>query len=201
MYDSWKTRILLYIEGKENGEMLVDSIKEGPFQLKEEITIPTIEGSLEIKCPQTLEDLIPKELLRKSYDIKATNILLLGLPVNIYTLLEWNRFVTTAKQAKDLHNVNFDQFQATRTRVINTVGDVNANQPRLIKCYSCKGEGYIAKQCTTKRRAKDSECFKEKMLLAQAHESRVVLHEEQQDFLADRLEEMEEYDNLQLHTT
>ncbi|GJY30576.1 retrovirus-related pol polyprotein from transposon TNT 1-94, partial [Tanacetum coccineum] len=71
--------------------------------------------------------------------------------------------------------------------VINTVGDVNANQPRLIKCYSCKGEGYIAKQCTTKRRAKDSECFKEKMLLAQAHESRVVLHEEQQDFLADSL--------------
>nr|GEV49929.1 hypothetical protein [Tanacetum cinerariifolium] len=39
----------------------------------------------------------------------------------------------------------------------------------------------------------DSERFKMKMLLAQAQESRVFLHEEQQDFLADRLEEMEDY--------
>ncbi|GJZ94344.1 hypothetical protein Tco_0666547 [Tanacetum coccineum] len=39
MYDSWKTRIWRYIKGKENGEMLIDSIVNGPFKLKEEITI------------------------------------------------------------------------------------------------------------------------------------------------------------------
>ncbi|GKA17368.1 hypothetical protein Tco_0697205 [Tanacetum coccineum] len=36
---------------------------------------------------------------------------------------------------------------------------------------------------------KDSEWFKDKMLLAQSQEAGVMLHEEQQDFLADRLEE------------
>ncbi|GJV28397.1 hypothetical protein Tco_1384845 [Tanacetum coccineum] len=39
------------------------------------------------------------------------------------------------------------------------------------------------------------------MLLAQAQEAGVVLHEDQQDFLADRLEEMEDCDYLWLQTT
>ncbi|GJW27265.1 hypothetical protein Tco_0041076 [Tanacetum coccineum] len=61
MYDSWKNRIMLYIEGKKNGEMLIDSIKNHPFQLKEEITIPTSEGVPEHKRPQTLFDLTLEE--------------------------------------------------------------------------------------------------------------------------------------------
>ncbi|GKB57017.1 hypothetical protein Tco_0913203, partial [Tanacetum coccineum] len=50
-------------------------------------------------------------------------------------------------------------------------------------------------------RVKDSKWFKEKMFLAKAQEARVILHEEQQDFLANRLEEMDDSDDLQLHTT
>ncbi|GKC03077.1 hypothetical protein Tco_0994687 [Tanacetum coccineum] len=58
--------------------------------------------------------------------------------------------------------------KATRTGVINTVGDLKANQPRVIRCYNSKGEGHIAKMCTAKKRVKDSEWFKENMLLARA---------------------------------
>nr|GEZ10330.1 integrase, catalytic region, zinc finger, CCHC-type, peptidase aspartic, catalytic [Tanacetum cinerariifolium] len=47
MYDSWKTRIWLYIKGKENGEMLLDSIIKGPFQLKEEITVPSADDHVD----------------------------------------------------------------------------------------------------------------------------------------------------------
>ncbi|GJT18417.1 hypothetical protein Tco_0877123 [Tanacetum coccineum] len=53
----------------------------------------------------------------------------------------------------------------------------------------------MAKQCTTKKKVKDSEWFKDKMLLAQAQEAGVVLDEEQQDFLADSLEETDDYYN------
>ncbi|GKG62833.1 hypothetical protein Tco_0636564, partial [Tanacetum coccineum] len=56
-------------------------------------------------------------------------------------------------------------------------------------------------QCTAKKRVKDAEWFKDKMLLAQAQEASVVLNEEQQDFLADRLEENDDCDDLQLYTT
>nr|GEV99561.1 retrovirus-related Pol polyprotein from transposon TNT 1-94 [Tanacetum cinerariifolium] len=142
-----------FLEGKDNGEMLIDSIKNGHFQLKEEITIPVTDGSAKIKHAQTLEDLTPKEKLRRSCDIKATNIILLGLPVDIYTLV--NR-----------------KSQAMGTK------------------------------CTAKKRVKDSEWLKEKMLLSQAQEFEVILNDEQQDFLADRLEDIDsDCEDLQLHTT
>ncbi|GKA53215.1 retrovirus-related pol polyprotein from transposon TNT 1-94 [Tanacetum coccineum] len=135
---------------------------------------------------------------------------------------EWSRFVTPAKQARNLHSVAFDQLYAFlkhnerdakevremstdsrhhlfagqyynptschlrfKNTVFNAVGNTGENQPRVIICYNCKGEGHMAKQCTAKKRVKDSEWFKDKMLLAQAQEAGVVLNDEQQDFLAD----------------
>ncbi|GJR94914.1 hypothetical protein Tco_0267088 [Tanacetum coccineum] len=103
--------------------MLIDSINNGPFQFKE-ITVPTTETTTEHKRLQELKDLTPEEKIQKSCDIKATNIILLGL------LPEWSRFVTAAKQAKDLHKVNFGNGKVIGIRVINTVGDVKAKQTR-----------------------------------------------------------------------
>ncbi|GKD78197.1 hypothetical protein Tco_1340818, partial [Tanacetum coccineum] len=31
MYDSWQSRMLLYIKGKKNGRMMLESIKNGPL--------------------------------------------------------------------------------------------------------------------------------------------------------------------------
>ncbi|GKD86363.1 hypothetical protein Tco_1357517 [Tanacetum coccineum] len=80
MYDSWKTRIILYIRGKEKGEMLKESIDKGPFQLKPKITAKDKNGPTDILCSQTVEDLTLHEKLRYNSDIKAVNILLLRLP-------------------------------------------------------------------------------------------------------------------------
>ncbi|GKC03076.1 hypothetical protein Tco_0994686 [Tanacetum coccineum] len=65
LYDSWKSRILLYIEATET--------------------------TVEEKRMQELKDLTPEEKIRKSCDIKATNIILLGLPVDIYTLVNHHK--------------------------------------------------------------------------------------------------------------
>ncbi|GJV07264.1 retrovirus-related pol polyprotein from transposon TNT 1-94 [Tanacetum coccineum] len=163
MYDSWKTQILLYIQGKENGEMLIDSIKNGHVKLLPEITAKDKDGVTDILHPQTLADLAQQE-----------------------------KFVTAAKQARDLHSVNFYQLyaflkcneidvkesqgyagsagknQASGARAVNTDGNSGANPTRVIGCYNCNDEGHISKQCTVKKRVKDSERFKDKMLLAQA---------------------------------
>nr|GEY07417.1 hypothetical protein [Tanacetum cinerariifolium] len=56
-------------------------------------------------------------------------------------------------------------------------------------------EGHIAKQYTTKKTMKDCEWFKDKMLLAQAQGVGVVLNDEQHDFLADSLEETDNYED------
>ncbi|GKB91314.1 hypothetical protein Tco_0963586 [Tanacetum coccineum] len=87
MYDSWKTLVILYIRGKENSEMLKDSIDNGPYQFKSKITVKDTDGVTDIHRPQRLEDLDGQDRLRYDSDIKAINILLLGLPVDIYTLI------------------------------------------------------------------------------------------------------------------
>ncbi|GKB06916.1 hypothetical protein Tco_0835149 [Tanacetum coccineum] len=88
---------------------------------------------------------------------------------------------------------NAGNNQASGAQVINAVKNTRANQPRVIRYYNCKGEGHMAKQFTTRKRVKDSEWFKEKMLLAQAQEAGVVLDEEEHDLLADSLEDTNDY--------
>ncbi|GKF50887.1 hypothetical protein Tco_0147354 [Tanacetum coccineum] len=88
MYDSWKTRIMLYIRGKENGEMLKDSVEHYPYKFKSEITIKDTDGVTDICREERLEDLKGDDKLRYDSDIKIVNILLLELPINIYTLID-----------------------------------------------------------------------------------------------------------------
>nr|GFB00424.1 hypothetical protein [Tanacetum cinerariifolium] len=56
---------------------------------------------------------------------------------------------------------------------------------RVIVCYNFKGEGHLSKQCTKPKRKRDSEWFKDKVLLVQAQDNRQVLQEDELEFLAD----------------
>nr|GEX49141.1 hypothetical protein [Tanacetum cinerariifolium] len=71
---------------------------------------------------------------------------------------------------------------AIRTRANSFMGTTTENPSKVIRCYNSKGEGHMARQCTQPKRPKNSEWFKEKMLLAQAQEARVILDEEQLAF-------------------
>ncbi|GJV81867.1 hypothetical protein Tco_1517737 [Tanacetum coccineum] len=74
MYDSWKTRIMLYIRGKENGEMLRDSIEHIPYKFKSEITVKDTYSVTDIRRAERLEDLKGDDKLRYDNDIKADHV-------------------------------------------------------------------------------------------------------------------------------
>ncbi|GJS45058.1 hypothetical protein Tco_0595179 [Tanacetum coccineum] len=113
---------------KENGEMLKDSIENGPYKFKSEIIVKDTNDVTDICRAQRHEDLAGDDKVRYDSDITS--------------------------------------------------------------------KFHMAKKCTARKRVKDSEWFKEKMLLAQAQEIGVVLNDDQQDFLADNLEETNDYDDL-----
>nr|GEY28871.1 integrase, catalytic region, zinc finger, CCHC-type, peptidase aspartic, catalytic [Tanacetum cinerariifolium] len=90
-FASWQQLIRLYCWGKENGVNILKSIDEGPFQmgtLRETLTEGT-EGVLHLgpERPRVYSDLTSEEKDRYNVDIRARNILLQGLPKDIYSLI------------------------------------------------------------------------------------------------------------------
>ncbi|GJS32010.1 ribonuclease H-like domain-containing protein, partial [Tanacetum coccineum] len=201
-----------------------------------------------------LEDLAGDDKLRYDSDIKAVNILLLGFPVDIYTLINhyqtakdiWNRVKElmegtkmTKQERESMLYDKFDKFTSYPgesihsyylrfAKLINdmnmipismTLMQINTKfmnhlQPewsrlqfktaklrfRMFKVDSLKvmramleiikrQKQGLSIQCTARKRLKDSEWFKDKMILAQAQEARVVFNEEQEDFLDDKCDD------------
>nr|GEZ34304.1 integrase, catalytic region, zinc finger, CCHC-type, peptidase aspartic, catalytic [Tanacetum cinerariifolium] len=69
MYDSWASRILLFIKGKKHGRIMLDSIHNGP------LVYPTIKENGQIRTKRYTE-LTEAQQLQDDYDVQATNILL-----------------------------------------------------------------------------------------------------------------------------
>nr|GEW28887.1 hypothetical protein [Tanacetum cinerariifolium] len=89
MYESWKSRMKLYMMNRQHGYMILESIKQGPF------IWPTIKEN-GVTRPKKYSELTPSEAIQAECDVKATNIILQGLPPEIYAL------VSNHKVAKQL---------------------------------------------------------------------------------------------------
>nr|GFC62068.1 hypothetical protein [Tanacetum cinerariifolium] len=79
MYDSWKSRMELYMLNRPNGRMILESVEQCP------LIWPTIEvkGVTRLK---KYSELSAAEAIQADCDVKATNIILQGLPPKVYAL-------------------------------------------------------------------------------------------------------------------
>nr|GEW91680.1 hypothetical protein [Tanacetum cinerariifolium] len=89
MYDSWKSKIKLYMLNRQHNRMILESVEHGT------LIWPTVEedGVTRLK---KYSELSAAKAIQADYDIKATNIILQGLPSKVYAL------VSTHKVAKEL---------------------------------------------------------------------------------------------------
>ncbi|GJT79540.1 integrase, catalytic region, zinc finger, CCHC-type containing protein [Tanacetum coccineum] len=193
MYDSWASRICLFIKGKKHGRMLLDSVDNGP------LVYPTIVENGQTR-PKKYSELTEAQQLQDDYDVQATNIILHGLPpdvrerypdslafvANSPTLYNTsqspqhsgedpieciNKAMTflsadgrvTVQQVQGRQN---QSYASTRNRGITTSlkGNVAADPPRVVKCYNCQREGHMARQCTQPKRPRNAALFKEKLI-------------------------------------
>nr|GEW72680.1 Gag-Pol polyprotein [Tanacetum cinerariifolium] len=157
------TRIRLYCRGKENGVNILKSIDKGPYQMGtvREPLAESTEGAphMGLERPRVYSDLSPEEKDQYNADIRATNILLQGLPKDIYTLI--NHY-TDAKDIWDNVKMLLEGSELTKE----------------------DRESHL--NCTQPKRPQNSEYYKDKMLLMQVQEKGVALDAEQILFLAGR---------------
>nr|GEW03879.1 integrase, catalytic region, zinc finger, CCHC-type, peptidase aspartic, catalytic [Tanacetum cinerariifolium] len=71
------------------------------------------------------------------------------------------------------------------TRGTQSYGQVIDNKGKLVICYNFRKEGHVLRECKENKRVKDSQYFKDKMLLMEAKEKGAVLDAEAKAFLAD----------------
>nr|GEW64824.1 ribonuclease H-like domain-containing protein [Tanacetum cinerariifolium] len=136
LYDLWKSRMELCMQNQEHGRMILESVEHGP------LIWPTVKVNGVTRTKKYVE-LSAAEKIQADCDMKATNIILQGLPVDIYSLVnhhrvaidlylppEWSKFVTGVKLVKDLHATNFDQLHAYLEQLELYANDVHLLRER-----------------------------------------------------------------------
>ncbi|GJW77305.1 retrovirus-related pol polyprotein from transposon TNT 1-94 [Tanacetum coccineum] len=131
MHDSCKSIMELYMMNRQHGRMIFKSVENGP------LIWPSIEEN-GVTRPKKYSELSATEAIQADCDIKATNIILQGLPPEVYALCklydEFDKFAY--KKGETLHdfylrfslllndmniyNMKLEQFQVN-TKFLNTL--------------------------------------------------------------------------------
>nr|GEV26860.1 hypothetical protein [Tanacetum cinerariifolium] len=196
MYDSWASRIRLFIKGKKHGRMMLNSIDNGP------LVYPTVKENGQTRYFELTE----AQQLQNDCDVQATNIIftvfqLMFFPPPFispsmtpqsqaeFPQLDFGLAVLMFQQGEDpIECINkamaFLSALASRGIATTLKANVTVGPSRVVKYYNCQGEGHMARQCTQPKRPRNVAWFKEKLLLAEAQERGQILDEEQLAFLA-----------------
>nr|GEU69534.1 copia protein [Tanacetum cinerariifolium] len=122
MYDSWKSRMELYMLNRQHGRMIIESVENGP------LLWPTVEedGVTRLK---KYSELSAAEAIQADYDVKATNITLQGIPSEVYALVSTHKGETLRGfylrfslllNDMNMYNIKVEQFQVN-TKFLNTL--------------------------------------------------------------------------------
>ncbi|GKE46639.1 hypothetical protein Tco_1477897, partial [Tanacetum coccineum] len=84
IYDSWKSKMELHMMNRKHGRMILESIESGL------LIWPTIEEN-GVTRPKKYSELSATEAIQADCDVKATNIILQGLPPEVYALVSNHR--------------------------------------------------------------------------------------------------------------
>ncbi|GKC72882.1 hypothetical protein Tco_1118765, partial [Tanacetum coccineum] len=85
LYDSWKSRMELYVENQENGRMILNLVQNGT------LVWPTVVEEDGTTRKKRYEELLVAEKLQADCDLKATNIVLQGLPPDVYAIVNHHK--------------------------------------------------------------------------------------------------------------
>ncbi|GJX97982.1 hypothetical protein Tco_0355001 [Tanacetum coccineum] len=187
LYDSWKSRMELYMQNREHGRMILESVENGS------LIWPTVEENGVTRTKKYVK-LSAAEKIQADCDMKATNIILQGFAVLVFSLGDdpiscLNKamaFLTTVSSSR-FPSTNNQLRTSSNLRYPATIQDgrVTVQQARVVKCYNYQGEGHMDRQCTQPKQPRNAAWYKDKSMLDEAQEAGQILDEDQLAFLVD----------------
>nr|GEZ01685.1 hypothetical protein [Tanacetum cinerariifolium] len=142
MYDSWKSRMKLYMMNRQHGRMILESVENGP------LLWPTTEEN-RVTRPKKYFELSATEAIQADCDVKETNIILQGLPPEVYALVSnhkvakelWERILLEDMQGTSLTKQGrecklydeFDKFAYKRGESLLSIKFLNTLPPEWSK--------------------------------------------------------------------
>ncbi|GKB96890.1 retrovirus-related pol polyprotein from transposon TNT 1-94 [Tanacetum coccineum] len=171
MYDSWKSIMELYMMNRQHGRMIIEFVENGP------LIWPTIEEN-GVTRPRKYSELSHADAIQADCDVKATDIILQGLPpeereCKLYdefdkfaykkeeTLLDLYLRFSLLLNDMDIYKVKLEQFQVN-TKFLNTLppewskfmGDVKLGRQisfatGTIRTYTPRASGSNSRKQTT----------------------------------------------------
>nr|GEY63305.1 hypothetical protein [Tanacetum cinerariifolium] len=186
LYDSWKSRMELYMQNKEHGRMILELVKHGLliWHTIEKMVLPGQRNMRNFNQQTHLANFLQIDsglavpVFKQGDDpIDAFNKMM-----SFLSTVVTSRFPSTDNQGRQIL-LAAGTFE-TRANISGTKRN-NSGQQRVVKCFNCQGEGHMARQCPKPKRKKDATWFKDKVLLVEAQGVGKVLNEEELAFLAD----------------
>nr|GEU28788.1 hypothetical protein [Tanacetum cinerariifolium] len=175
-FESWQQCIHLYYLGKENGDNILQSINEGPFKMGK-FGETLADGALGPERDRVVKDLTPKEKERYKADIRSE--------------------LTKDERESQLYDA-FEHFCQNKGETIHEyyVRGLKTSNYDQLYAYLKQHEAHANenKMMSERYTQHSSEYFKDKMLLMQAQENRVVLDEEQLLFITDHIFQADQCD-------
>ncbi|GJU42672.1 retrovirus-related pol polyprotein from transposon TNT 1-94 [Tanacetum coccineum] len=167
LYDSWKSRMELYMENRENARMILDSVLHGLLVWPTGLPPDVYAIVNHLKVAKEIWDRV--KLLMQGTELSLQEKECLAVPVftqgddPIACLNKAMAFLSVAaasrRQGQSYDGTGY-KGNATSSRENNTGG-----QARVVKCYNCQGEGHIARQCTRPKRPRNAAWFKDKAII------------------------------------
>nr|GEW90816.1 hypothetical protein [Tanacetum cinerariifolium] len=114
-YLQWRSRFLRYIDTRPNGEALIKCILNGPYKpttfLVQAVAVTDDSPAIpEHTTVETSMNMSPANKAHFEAEKEAIHLILTGIGNEIYSTLEWSRFVTIVKQQYKLDEVSYHKL-------------------------------------------------------------------------------------------
>ncbi|GKB16343.1 retrovirus-related pol polyprotein from transposon TNT 1-94 [Tanacetum coccineum] len=159
LYDSWKSRMELYIENRENGRLILNSVQNGP------LVWPTVVEEDGTTRTKRYEELLVGREFQADCDLNA------------------DEHVSSRSSPDEEHANETRLLDEKYQDPLAFVANYNQSPSQLNNC-----EGHMASQRTQPKKPRNATWFKEKEMLAEAQESAQILDAEQLAFLTEDLD-------------